>query len=294
MMKKILFIINPISGVGKQKNIQSIIDKRLNKSNFICEIKYTEAPKHATQISSEAVGKYDAVIAVGGDGTVNEVSAGLIGSKTPLGIIPSGSGNGLARFLHIPLKIKKAIELINQFEIQAIDSLTINNIKFVNLAGIGFDALISHQFANYGKRGLWSYVKIIIKEFYRFKPLEFTCNIDGKIISKKLFMISFANSSQFGNNAHIAPNAKINDGLIDICMLRQFPLIVSPIIAFRLFNKTMHKSKYIEIIKGKSIQIAHHSEIIAHVDGEPILLTKNLKIDIRPLSLNVIVPKNFH
>ncbi|RLD61836.1 MAG: diacylglycerol kinase family lipid kinase [Bacteroidetes bacterium] len=287
-MKKIFFIINPVSGVGKQKIVEKNIDKYLDKKKFAYEIKYTEKAKHAIKISSEAAGKFDIVTAVGGDGSVNEVCKGLINSSSALAIIPTGSGNGLARYLNIPLKIDKAIKLINQTYIKKIDTAEINNEKFVNVAGIGFDAHVSHIFANYGKRGPLPYVKIAAEEFPNYRAQKYRILIDDKLIYRKAFLISFANSSQFGNNAYISPEAKIDDGLIDVCIFKNFPIVESPRLAVMLFDKRLDKSKYMEIIKGKEITITHENSIIAHIDGEPVSFGKEIKVKINPQSLNVI------
>ena len=288
-MKKILFIINPVSGVGKQKLVEKSIKKYLDTSKFTYEVKYTKEAKHAIDISTEAAGKFDIITAVGGDGSVNEVSKGLVNTNSVLAIIPTGSGNGLARYLNIPLKMDKAIQLINLFNIKKIDTAEINNEKFVNVAGIGFDAHVSHIFANYGKRGPLPYVKIAAEEFPKYKAKKYKITIDGKTFYRKAFLISFANSSQFGNNAYISPDAKIDDGLIDVCIFKNFPIVESPRLAVMLFDKRLDKSKYMEIIKGREITIMHENPIIAHIDGEPVSFGNEVNVKIKPQSLNVIV-----
>jgi len=287
-MKKILVIINPVSGVGKQKYVEKALNKFIDKERIQYTIEYTNAPGHATEISRKAVKKFDAVIAVGGDGTINEVSQGLIESDTPLGIIPLGSGNGLARFLNIPLSIEKAIQVINGFRIKTIDTIRINDTKFVNVAGVGFDAIISHKFANSKKRGFISYLKLILNEISHYKGKKFKIWIDGVKIKKKAFLITFANSSQFGYNAHISPSSKIDDGIIEVCLLKSFPFFVAPSLTLRLFNRTLDKSVYSQIYKGKDIRVVHKKNIIAHIDGEPKEFGKELKIKMNPLSLKVI------
>ncbi|MCK5823190.1 MAG: diacylglycerol kinase family lipid kinase [Bacteroidales bacterium] len=288
-MKKILFIINPVSGVGKQKNIEKRIEKYLDTTKFSYEIKYTKEAKHAIDISSDSADKFDIVVAVGGDGSVNEVCKGLINSNSALAIIPTGSGNGLARYLNIPLKIDKAIKLINKTTIKKIDTAEINNEKFVNVAGIGFDAHVSRIFSNYGKRGPLPYVKIAAEEFPKYRAQNYQITIDGNTLNRKAFLISFANSSQFGNNAYISPDAKIDDGLIDVCIFKNFPIVESPFLAVMLFDKRLDKSKYMEIVKGKEITITHENPIIAHIDGEPVSFGKEVNVKINPQSLNVIV-----
>ena len=294
MKRRILFVINPVSGTGRQKTAETIITTHIDNQHIEPHIVYTQKAKHAFELSKEAIGVFDAVVAVGGDGTVNEVSRALIDTQTALGIIPVGSGNGLAHYLQIPLTIEKAVKVINDFQLMPIDTININNLKYVNVAGVGFDAFISHKFAGYGKRGILSYLKLIIEEFFRYKAKKYKVRIDGKKYKKRAFLITFANSSEFGNNAHIAPKAKIDDGLIDVCFLKKFPLISAPVLGLRLFNKTMDKSKYSKIIRGKEIQVKRKKKpIVAHIDGEPVTFDKKLNIAVNSLSLHVIVPEKF-
>ena len=289
--KKILFIINPISGNNKRKNVQQLIENSIDQQKFDVEFKLTEYSKHATEIAKQAVKEdIEIVVAVGGDGTVNEVSKALINTNTSFAIVPSGSGNGLGRFLKIPLNSQKAIELINKGKHFKMDTIKINEDFFVNMAGIGFDAHISHLFASYGKRGFRSYLKLILREFFTYKTENYKLKIDRKIFEIKAFVISFANSSQFGNNAHIAPLAEINDGLIDICILRKFPSWKSLFITMLLYSKKLTKSKYYQIKKVKELEIINNNQLNAHIDGDPITFNSNIKISMVPESLNIIIP----
>ncbi|MCK6649852.1 MAG: YegS/Rv2252/BmrU family lipid kinase, partial [Bacteroidia bacterium] len=215
--KKICFIVNPVSGIGRQKVIEKLIDQLLDRTLFEYEIQYTKAAKHATELAKDAaLRNFDIVVAVGGDGSVNETAKGLIGTKTAMAIIPAGSGNGLARHLKIPIDIKKAMEVINMGVISTVDSIRFNDETFVNVAGIGFDAHIGWEFAKFGKRGFSSYLKVIMREFPKYKARKYELEIDGKTIYPEAFLISFANGSQWGNNAYIAPTADISDGIMDI------------------------------------------------------------------------------
>ncbi|MCK4663925.1 MAG: diacylglycerol kinase family lipid kinase [Bacteroidales bacterium] len=292
MTNKILFIINPISGIGKQKSVEKNIKKYLDKNKYQSEIIYTKYAKHAIEISSKAANNYKIIVAVGGDGSVNEVSRGLINSDTALAIIPAGSGNGLARHLKIPLKIIGAIKNINNGTCKEIDIIKLNEEFFVNVAGVGFDAHISHLFAEYGKRGRISYIKLINKEFINYQPQKYSIIIDEKEYIREAFLLSLANSSQFGNNAHISPMAKVDDGLIDLCILKKFPFYKTPDLAQKLFFKTIDKSKYIEIIKTKKLIIRNKELLKVHIDGEPITIKDDLNINVLQGALKVIVPCN--
>lgn len=288
--RTICFIVNPISGVGRQKVIEKLIDEKLDRSLFDYEIAYTKAAKHAIELSKDAaLRKVDVVVAVGGDGSVNEVSKGLVNTSTAMAIIPTGSGNGLARHLNIPLNLKKAMEVINAGKQTSIDSIQMNEETFANVAGIGFDAHIGWEFAKFGKRGFSSYVKVITRELPRYKAQDFELTIDGKTTIKNAYLISFANGSQWGNNAYIAPTADISDGLMDIAILKDFKFMNAISIGYRMFNKSLNKSSFLEVIKTKEV-IVKQKGSIAHIDGEPIEIGNELRIRVNPLSLKVIVP----
>lgn len=291
MKKKILFIINPNSGIGKYKRVEKNVEKNLNKTIFDYQFQYTEYPKHAQKISQENALLFDIIVAVGGDGSINEVSQGLINTKTIMGIIPSGSGNGLARFLKIPRNISLAIEILNNIKTKHIDTIKIDNQYFVNIAGIGFDAEIAHKFAKTKKRGFLPYAKLILQDVMMYSPEEFTLIIDGKEINREVFFTVFANSSQWGFGAEISPYSKIDDGLLNICLFKKFPIIEAPILTTKLFDKSILKSKYCENYTAKQVTIlSKKNQIYAHLDGEPKTYEKKIEIEINPLSLNVIIP----
>lgn len=290
MKKKICFIVNPISGVGRHKVVEKLIDQHLNRTLFDYEIVYTKAAKHATELAKQAVSRnFNIVVAVGGDGSVNEVARGLIGSTTAMAIMPAGSGNGFARHMKIPLDLKKAMNIINDAKEASIDTIQLNNETFINVAGVGFDAHIGWEFAKFGKRGFSSYLKVIIREFPKFKVQDYELIINGIPLHKKAFLISFANGSQWGNNAHIAPLADVADGLMDIAILKNFSFWNIISIGYKLFRKTIHLSPHLETIKAKEVLIKQ-TNTIAHIDGEPIEVGHSISIKVNPLSLRVIIP----
>lgn len=290
MKNKICFIINPISGIGKQKTIEKLIDKQLDKTLFDYEIMYTQAPKHATILAEQAVkNNFSTVVGVGGDGLLNEVAKGLIGSNTAMAIIPVGSGNGLARHLNIPLNLKKAVKLIKNGTVKKTDTVRLNDETFINMAGVGFDAHIGWEFSKYGKRGLSSYVKLILREFPSYKEQEFELTIDGKTSITKAFLISFANGSQWGSNAYISPNSVIDDGFFEIAILKNVSIFNFVGLVLKLLNKKLHLSPHLHILKAKKA-IIKQTKNIAHIDGEPIEIGKTIAIKINPASLNIIVP----
>lgn len=293
MKKKILFVINPISGGRDKQKIPGLINKYLDKNLFEHRISFTEKVEHGYMLSKAAVkDNYDIVVAVGGDGTVNEISRALINTNVQLGIIPYGSGNGLARSLKIPLKTEKAILVINQQHSDKIDSARLNDYYFFNVAGSGFDAHISQNFAHNNIRGFWGYIKTTLQEFRRYVPLEYQISLDGVKQIKRAFIVSIANSSQYGNDAHIAPRADVKDGWLDVVVVSPIVWYKIPFVALRMFNKTAEASAYVEIFRAKKIEIEREYEAPIHIDGEPRMEKKDLSIEILPLSLNVIVPKN--
>lgn len=287
--KKILFVINPISGGKKKTVFNKTVLEVLDLEKFHPTFQLTTGPNHAYEIGLQAVAeKYDAVVAVGGDGTINELGAALMGTGVPMGIIPEGSGNGLALYLGIPINETAALRRINRFDVQAVDAGIINDRPFFNVAGLGFDASVSDRFANDTQRGPIGYLRSVINVLANYKPSKYTLRIDGETLEREAFMISVANSPQFGNNAYIAPHASVNDGILDVCIVKKFPLYFLPMMVFHLFNRSVDQSEYVEIIPGKEIFIERKDSGPVHVDGEPLSMEGNLSVSVKPNSLKII------
>ena len=276
--------MNPMSGTTTpaQKNkIKQIVSKLPESQLF-----FTEYVGHATEIAQRAVREgVSKVVAIGGDGTVNEVGRGLIDSETALAIVPIGSGNGLARHLKIPLKIDKAIQFAVSQSAVLMDVCFLNDIPFFCTAGVGFDAEVAHEFAKQNSRGLKTYARMALKSFRTYKPETF--QIDNE--DKTVFAITFANATQYGNNAMISPKSKIDDGLIEMVLLKPFPFGAAPIIGVRLFRGTLPNSRYIETKTGELFSLKSDKNFLIHYDGEPHQLTTNeLNVNIKKQSLKVI------
>ncbi|HLS94352.1 YegS/Rv2252/BmrU family lipid kinase [Sphingobacterium allocomposti] len=287
--KRILFVINPISGGKKKTAFNKQVLEVLDLEKFDPTFKITDHPNHAFELGKEAIVEgYDAVVAVGGDGTINELGSAILGTGMPLGIIPEGSGNGLALYLGIPLNESAAIRRINRFESVEVDTGAINGRYFFNIAGLGFDASVSDHFAAENVRGPIGYLRSVVNVISKFNPSRYKLIIDGKTYEKEAFMISVANSPQYGNNAYIAPQASITDGVLDVCVVHQFPLYLLPKMIFHLFTKSADQSEYVEIIPGKEITIIRDDNGPVHVDGEPVDMGGRLDITIKPRSLKVI------
>ena len=286
---KTKFIINPISGTGKQKNIKKLIDQFINKEKYQYDISFTEGHLHAKEIAQQAVKEnYELLIAVGGDGTVNEISSELIGTEIAMGVIPTGSGNGFAFHFGMNKKVIESIHQINKSEIKIIDSCTANGIPFVNVSGIGFDAHIAYLFANLIKRGFTNYIKLIYKEL-KYKARNYTIKYDGKTENINALLISFANATQYGNNFQISPNSEIDDGLIDFVVLKDLPRWKVPQILLIIAIGKANLSKYIRIIQTKKMTIISNDNII-HLDGEPTKINGELTIEVNPKSLKIFAP----
>ncbi|SDE56517.1 lipid kinase, YegS/Rv2252/BmrU family [Mucilaginibacter pineti] len=291
MKRKALFIINPISGGKSKEGVPELIEECA--AGFEPVIAYSDGVSHARVIAGEAVGQFDIVVAVGGDGTVNEVASAIVGTDTALGIVPFGSGNGLSRFLGIPMDPRKAIENLGRGTVEAIDSAMLNGQPFFNMAGMGFDAHISEIFSHGKKRGFISYIKSSIQEVVSYDSQGYHIEIDGKAIDKTAFMLSIANSSQYGNNVHISPKATVQDGLLDVCVIKPFPLWRFPEMSMRMLLKATESSRYVEIIRGKKIDITRERTGPIHLDGEPQMAGNDIHINIVPNSLKVIVGPSY-
>jgi len=281
---KIRFIINPISGTGTQASISKSIDKYLKNRNY--DIVYTKKAGDGYLLSLKSIKeKVNIVIAVGGDGTVNECAKALINTETALGVIPCGSGNGFAYHIGMNKQINKAIQQLNKCTIRSIDTAEINTIPFVNVAGIGFDAHVANIFSSLEKRGFIEYIKIIFKEL-TYKPKEYIIKDKIKEIKVKAFFIAFANASQYGNDINISPLSIINDHKIEIVIVKEFAKWKIPIFLYHLYLGNIHKTKYIEIIKTKKIQIICNEQLI-HADGEPNKVKNPINIEIKPNNLKI-------
>ncbi len=287
-MQDILFIINPNSGNKKAKEaIPEMLENRLDKSIFKHQIVKTEYAGHATKISEEAIkNQIPYIVAIGGDGTVNEIAKVLVNTDSALGIIPMGSGNGLARELDISMNIENAITQLNSLRIRQIDSCLINETPFFCTAGIGFEAHCAAIFANTKGRGFRNYVKVGLQEYWKYQPLS----IDFNGADYQVFSMTFANSRQFGNDALVAPNASITDGFVDCTILNPHPFLSAPLLIGQLFNGTLPNSKYVEAFRGKRFNLEAEKNFLIHYDGEPLQLNTNqLKISILERSLKVLV-----
>ena len=277
--ERIFLIINQYAGHKEGAKAVEFVIPYLKKNGCFVEYSFTNHPGHATELASKAsLEGFNLVVAVGGDGTVNEVAQGLIGTETPMGIIPMGSGNGLARELKISMNMHKSARTLVNGENLQLDVCKLNNQGFLCTSGIGFDAMIAHKMSKAASRGFLKYVQLVIQESIFFKPLNVKMKIDGVVIEKPVFLITFANASQFGNNAFIAPGASMTDGLIDVVVVRKFAKIWMPVFAVALFSKLIPRLPFVDCYKASQIELQLANTPYYHFDGEPGILNVPTKI----------------
>lgn len=294
MRKAIAFIVNPNSGTGNKQETIKLIEKLVDSNQFIAEIHQTRYSGHGRELAMEfARQNYYAVVAVGGDGTVNEIASSLTHTNTALGIIPVGSGNGLARHLGIPLAVKTAIEHINHSEEIYIDYGMVNDQPFFCTCGTGFDAYVSTEFAKGKQRGVMSYLEKVITGYFNYKPIKYQLEGEKVDLKGKAFVLTFANASQWGNNAFIAPQASVQDGMLDVSILSQFPIIAIPSLALQLFTKTIDKDFFMTTLRTKEIVLTRESDGPFHYDGEPYEEGREIRIRAVCDGLKVLTRKRF-
>jgi diacylglycerol kinase (ATP) len=298
MSRKFIYFINPISGTGSKGRLRQLIESRTNAAGHAYEILDTRADGDYGFLPGKIqVEKVTDVVICGGDGTVNQVSAALQGVAVHVGIIPMGSGNGLALAAGIPVSSEKALDIVFRGKASYIDGFYINNRFSCMLCGLGFDAAVAHEFARQKKRGLLTYVKLTLKHFFSAKPFPFVLHIKGMVISTEAFFISIANSNQFGNNVTIAPRASISDGLLDIVVVKKMSkmkLLYSLAHQIKLGQITNTEKKFhhrdIFYFQTKQLQIDNLSEAPLHIDGDPSGTCSRFEISIVEKAFKLLQP----
>jgi diacylglycerol kinase (ATP) len=287
-MQKVLFIINRLLQKRSGKDLSKIILRYLDVSKFDSNICFSEFSGHATELAVSNKDKYDIIVAAGGDGTVNEVGKVLAGSAVIFGIIPVGSGNGLARTMNIPLSVPHSIQVINTFKTSPLDIGLVNGIPFFNMAGVGFDALVAHRYNKKKNRGFISYLRSVSYLFFQYKASWYDVIYESEAHKIKAFLISFANSSQWGYNAHICPIADPSDGLLGITIMKSFPKIIIPVLAWQLFTRKLNKSRYVQVFMTRQIEVKSPGEIAGHIDGNPVIFNDHIKAEVLHNAIHII------
>jgi len=290
-MKRITFIVNPISGTHRKDGFAEKMGQLIDRKAYAePEVIFTEYAGHATEIAQRKADEgTDVVVAVGGDGTINEVARSLVHTQTALALVPCGSGNGLARHLGIPIDVKRDIEIINRAQIEPLDYGVINDIPFFCTCGMGFDAFISLKFAEAGKRGALTYVENVLKEGLKYKPQTYLVEDETGSRHYKAFLIACANASQYGNNAYIAPNASMSDGLMDVIVMEPFDALDAPAIGLDLMNKTLDKNSKIKTFRCRRLHITRQEPGAIHYDGDPMMTGTEIDVRLEEKGIRMVV-----
>jgi YegS/Rv2252/BmrU family lipid kinase len=289
--RSFLFIINPKAGVGTNHLLEDMIRSTARSFKLEVDVVYTEYKGHGTELAAKAAEEErGAVVAVGGDGTVNEVARAVNGTTTALGIIPAGSGNGLARHHKIPMDPFQALQVALIRNTQLQDSVLINGLPSFNVSGLGLDAHIASRFGNDGKRGFSSYMRLLLSELPGYKAYEYTIRISGREIKGKYLMLSICTASQFGNNARINPEADVTDGLTDIVCVKDVPFYAVPVLLVRAFYGKVTRSRYVTHVRCDKLTIECNEAVPLHIDGETAGIHSVINIVTKPSSLLIIKP----
>ena len=288
---KILAIVNPVSGTGDKSQLSALIAEVLGGRSL--DVETTRYAGHARELAREAVeAGYGCVVAIGGDGTVNEVASELAQSDVALGVVPCGSGNGLARHLHIPLNTAAALQVVADGYNEWVDYCTACDRIFVCTCGVGFDAQVSQRFALEDTRGLVTYVRTTIEEYFRYRAKHYRITIDGERLEENAFVIACCNAAQYGNNARVAPRASMRDGMIDMTVIHSFTLPEAALLSARLFTSTIEHDRNVSIYRGREIVIERDEPDVMHIDGDPVEMPARINIKCHHMGLRVIVPAN--
>ena len=289
--RKILAVINPISGTSNKEFMPEIIARCIDTDKFEVVVRFTQHASHATLLTEEAIKEgFYGVIAVGGDGTINEVAAALRDSSTALGIIPCGSGNGLARHLGIPMNVEKALEIINLDNIESLDYCTANDRPFFCTCGVGFDAHVSQKFAEAKKRGPLSYIQKTLVEYLKYRCKTYSIEMNDRVVTEKAFVIACGNASQYGNNAFITPRASMHDGLIDVTVIHPFTPLDTAVLGVLLFTRHIDQDTNINTFRTSELTIHRPKPDVMHIDGEPIMMDADIHIKCHKAGIKIFLP----
>ena len=290
--RRVLLIVNPASGTVSKRRIVPGVIRRLARYGFEVDVKGTSGPGNATELAAEAAasGRYDAVLACGGDGTINEVASGLVGTDTPMGIIPCGSGNGLARHLGIPVDVRRSIDVIAAGNVISADYGTANDRPFFCTFGVGFDAAVSERFARQKRRGLAMYLKSAIDEYVSFSPERYIIEVNGRTISDRAFLVVVCNASQYGNNAFIAPDASVTDGELDVTVVHTGNIFRQAMLGVDFLAGYIGKNAMVDTFRASNLRITRMAKGAAHIDGDPITVDAVIDIRCHPGRLRLFSP----
>jgi len=288
----LMLIINPVSGTGSKRGLEELATRLLGRRGYRLDIRFTTCRGDATRLATEAIDAgYAGVLAAGGDGTINETARAMCDTGIPMGIIPVGSGNGLARHLGIPVDMHMAVELLAQGHITDIDYGTANGEQFFCTFGLGFDAAVSHRFAHQGRRGKLTYFKSVLEEVRQYKPERYTIMANGRIITERAFVVTVCNASQYGNNAYIAPGADIADGLLDIMVIHAGTAVENIGLGMDLMTGYIDRNVLMHGFRASQATIIREDGDVAHLDGEPVTMPHRIDCKCHRRALRVYTPE---
>lgn len=292
-----MFIINPISGVYKKKNVPEKVAKYIDYVQYDYTIRFTQYAGHASLIAQQAVEEgYDICVAVGGDGSINEVAQSLIGSNTALGVIPYGSGNGFARHLQIPPRdVEGALHVLNTGKRVKIDVVKSNVRNFMSCAGFGVDSSVARRFHHHKIRGLASYAWAVVKELlFYFKPFSTKVQIDEVTIEREFFLFTAFNANQYGYNFGVFPFTSMKDGVMDVIVLKRFSLWKLLYIVACLMMKRADLIAEAESYRAKKVKIFGSRKLVFQFDGDSVIHHDDVEMEVLPQCLDVMVPQTLN
>lgn len=287
--QKIRFIINPISGKKHKDHLPQQIEEHLDHSRFDYEIFISNYAGHASILAQDAINQHVDILAVaGGDGSINEVGTTLIGTDMALAVIPCGSGNGLSRCMNLPLDPIKALQVINMNYRRKIDTVTVNDKSFISISGTGYDAKVAEDYSKDLRRGFDTYFRYIIRNYITMEEQPYTIVMPDETLDVKAFFISFANSNQMGYDFPISPHASLWDGKVDLCIVQKPNPFELPIMGGYMLDGMMDKAPKVKIIQTSEATIIRPKADVINLDGESVMMEKDLHLKVNPLSLNII------
>lgn len=290
--KRLRLIINPISGTRDKDDVVAVANAILQPAGFEVEPVWTQGRGDATRFATEAVAHgFYGVLVAGGDGTINEVARGLKGSNVAMGIIPCGSGNGLARHLGLKMEVEASLDVVKEDNVIAVDYGTVNEMPFFCTFGVGFDAAVSERFAREPRRGRVSYIRSAVREFLNFAPEDYTISLpDGTVLTEKAFLVAVCNASQYGNNAYIAPNASITDGLFDVTIVHSGSPLTTALVGLDLMTGFIDHNMLIDRFRANALSIKRNAPGPMHIDGEPMVSPSEMSIKCHHGELRMFSP----
>ncbi len=289
--KRMLFLVNPKAGARAQRRIAEALDTHLDHRQFVYTVWQTERPGHATELAHKAREEgYDIIVSVGGDGSAQEVAAALLHTDTVMGVLPAGSGNGLAMHLGYGRHLERAIRLLNTAEVKTIDCGLVNGRPFVNISGIGYDGVVAERMKNSPRRGFWPYLFHSVFGGLAYRPVRCTVEAEGRRWEDVFFVVSVANGPMYGYHFQIAPDARLDDGLFSVVMFQNVPRWRYFLAIPSSLNGRLYEERFVLHFQAKEVKVTCEPPTFAHADGESLGQGEHFQFEIAPQALKILVP----